>query len=166
MGRYRYNGEYWYRDRVPLLGRMLSWLVSFGGWRMPHWTAAGYSYRWHARHAVRLALRARGHRSRPFAIYHSMCPMTFFGGRLLCQPFGLGWWSRRRQGWYCLHYDFTGTPARMRWYAYRSHDSTPGGADIWYFGAPRDVMRAAQAQHDQMEAWRVEREQRAVAHTR
>lgn len=155
MHPYRNNGEYWYRDVQPLWLRVLRWFVAIGGWSMPHWTTAGYTYRWHG-DAVRRAIRARGHRSRVFAIYSSMCPLTFIGGRLVFQSFGVSWWSRRRQAYYCLHSDHAHT--KRRWYAYRSHNSTPWGADTWYFGAPREVIQAAQAQHDQMVASREARE--------
>lgn len=160
MGRYRYNGEYWYRDRQSLLGLLLRWFVSIGGWQMPHWALEGYTYRWKARHAIRLSLRARGHRSRLFAFYASACPISLFGGRIVLYNFGVDWYSRRRRGWYCLHYGLTGKGTRMRWYAYRSANGTPSNADAWYFGAPLEVERAAQAQHDQMTAAREEREAR------
>jgi hypothetical protein len=163
MGRYRYNGEYWYRDMQSWLGLLLRWFVSIGGWQMPHWTVEGYTYRWKARHAIRLSLRARGHRSWLFALYASACPLSLFGGRITFNNFGVSYWSRRRRAWYCLHYDFTGKNKRMRWYAYRSVNATPWGADTWYFGAPREVLLAAKAQHDQMAAAREEREARLCA---
>lgn len=154
---YKHNGEYWYQDAQPLVKRVRRWLFSCG-WESPHWTRTGYTYRWHARHT--LSLRARGHRSWAFSFYHSLCPLSLFGGRATFQPFGVDWYSRKVQGWYCLHYDFTGEgkDARMRWYAYRSHNATPWGADRWYFGAPRDVVAAAQAQHEQMTTAREQRE--------
>jgi hypothetical protein len=160
--KYKHNSEYWYRDAQPLPKRIRRWFVSCG-WEMPHWTRDGYTYRWKPR--PRLSIRARGHRSWAFAVYSSLCPLSLFGGRATFQSFGVSWWSRRRQAWYCLHYDFTGKgkETRMRWYAYRSHNATPWGADTWYFGAPRDVITAAQAQHDQMAAAREEREKREAA---
>lgn len=146
---YRTNGEYWYRDALPLLSRVRRWVVAFGGWETPHWSSDGYSYRWSVRNKVRLALRARGRRTRTFALYSSLCPVSLFGGRLTFQPFGVNWWSRRRQAWYCLHYGYRGT-ARKRWHAYRSHNATPWGADTWYAGAPVDVIRAATQQAARM----------------
>lgn len=162
MARYRTNGEYWYRDMQPLLKRLRRWLASTG-WETPHWGKDGYSYRWQARHSVGLALRARGHRSRTFALYSSMCPLSLFGGRLTFQPFGVSWYARKVKGWYCLNYDFMGKgkATRKRWYAYRSHNATPWGADTWYFGAPREVVLAAQATHDQRVAASEERELRS-----
>lgn len=124
---------------------------------MPHWTTAGYSYRWNLA-TIRRALRARGHRSRLFAVYSSMCPLTFFGGRVVFQSFGVN--CRARKTYDCLHYDCE--EGYRHWYAYRSCNATPWGADVWYFGVPYEVIQAAQIQHDQMDARRVEREQRIV----
>jgi hypothetical protein len=143
---YRNNGEYWYRDRIGPLARLLMWFVHIAGWHMPHWDARGYSYRWHLP-AIKRAFRARGHRSWAFALYSSMCPLTLFGGRLVFQPFGVS--VSTRTTYYCLHYGHNKT-ARKRWYAYRSSNSTPWGADTWYFGAPKEVIEAAQAQADRM----------------
>lgn len=153
---YRNNGEYWYRDMIPLWMRLFRWFISIGGWQSPHWTQAGYTYRWQARHAIRLALRARGHRSGAFALYSSACPLSFFGGRLTFQPFGVSYWSRRVRGYYCLHWGH----GKQEWTCYRSHDATPSGADTWYVGAPKEVIRLAQAQHDRMDVSRREREER------
>lgn len=159
MKRYKHNGEYWYRDTQSPLALLLRWFVHIGGWHMPHWTTEGYAYRWHLP-AIRRAFSGRGYSSRLFAVYCSMCPISLFGGRFVFQSFGVGYWSRRRQAWYCLHRHKATSP---RWYAYRAVNATPWGADRWYFGTPRDVIAAAQAQHDQMRAAREEREQRATA---
>lgn len=157
---YRNNGEYWYRDVQPLVKRIRRWFVSCG-WESPHWTQDGYTYRWQSR--APLSLRARGHRSRAFAIYSSLCPISLFGGNITFQPFGVSRWSRKRQAYYCLHYDFDDNGTRMRWYAYRSHNATPWGADTWYFGAPANVLRAAEKQHQRMATAREERESREAA---
>jgi hypothetical protein len=144
---YKHNSENWYCDIQPLFKRLRRWFVSCG-WETPYHSRAGYSYRWAPR--PRLSIRARGHRSWAFAVYSSLCPLSLFGGRATFQSFGVNWYSRKVKGYYCLHYDFTGKgkDTRMRWYAYRSHNATPWGADVWYIGAPLDVTRAAQEHHD------------------
>lgn len=155
---YKYNGENWYRDIRPLWMRLLMWVVHVAGWQMPHWTSAGYSYRWNTG-AIRRAVRARGHRSRLFALYSSMCPISILGGRVVCYGFGINWLYRKT--WYCLHRERD--DGHTRWYAYRSRNATPWGADRWYFGAPHEVVAAAQAQADRMTADREARERRAKA---
>lgn len=157
---YRSNSEYWYADRQPLLKRIRRWLVS-SGWETPRWTPAGYTYRWQARRAAGLALRARGHRSRLFALYSSLCPLSLFGGRITFQPFGVSYYSRRVRGWYCLNHGMR--PGGARWYAFRSHNCTPWGADTWYIGAPAEVVRAADQQAAHMSADREQREARDSA---
>lgn len=152
---YKYNGEHWYRDVQPLWMRVFRWFISTG-WDMPHWTRVGYSYRWRGRDAVRLALRARGHRSCPYALYSSLCPISLFGGRLTFQHFGVNYYSRRCKGWYCFHWGH----GKIHWECYRSYNATPRGADRWYIGAPRKVVQAAQAYADRMATDREEREKR------
>ena len=156
---YRANSEYWYADRVGLFKRLRRWFISTG-WESPHWTREGYGYRWKARHTVRLALRARGHRSRAYALYSSLCPLSLLGGRLTFQHFGVNWWSRRCRGWYCLHWGHGKSP---HWECYRSHNATPWAADRWYIGAPVDVVKAANEQAERMAADREQRESRSAA---
>lgn len=152
---YRSNSEYWYVYRVGVLKRLRRWLISTG-WEAPHWTRAGYSYKWQALHSIHLSLRARGHRSRPYAFYISACPLSLFGGRLTFHHFGVDWYSRKRTGWYCLHWG----SGQREWTCYRSHNATPWGADRWYIGAPDEVVRAANAQAEKMTADREHRESR------
>lgn len=156
--KYKYNGEYWYHDRTPLLKRLRRWFLSCG-WETPRWTREGYTYRWQARHCVRLALRARGHRSRAFAFYSSLCPLSLFGGRLTFQDFGAHW--RGRRTYYCLNWINTSGEGPRPWHAYRATNATPWGADTWYFGAPQKVASAAQAQAEKMTADRERRESAA-----
>lgn len=155
MPTYRANSEYWYAYRVPLLKRLRRWFVSTG-WEAPHWARAGYTYVWKARQSVWLAVRARGHRSRAYALYSSLCPLSLFGGRMTFQSFGVNWYSRRRKGWYCLHWGH----GKVHWECYRSHNATPWGADRWYVGAPDEVVKAANAQAERMASDRESREQR------
>lgn len=155
MPTYRSNSEYWYADRAGLLRRLRRWFISTG-WEAPHWTRAGYTYQWKARHSVRLSLRARGHRSQAYAVYSSLCPLSLLGGRITFQHFGVNWYSRRCKGWYCLHWGSSG----RHWECYRSHNATPWGADRWYIGAPDEVVRAANAQAEKMTADREQRESR------
>lgn len=163
MGTYRNNGEGWYHDIQPLLKRLRRWFVTTG-LEMPHHTPAGYSYRWDAPLLkIRRSIRAHPGRAKTFAIYSALCPLSFLGGRITFQHFGVSYYRRRIKGWYCLNYDIVnhGPQWCKRWKCYRSYNATPWGADTWYFGAPREVVQAATQHHEERSAEREQRELQA-----
>ena len=162
MGTYKHNGETWYHDIQPLIKRLRRWLFNTG-LEMPYHTREGYSYRWHAPLAtIRRSIRAYPGRSRLFAVYSALCPLSLFGGRVTFQHFGVSYYRRRVKGYYCLNYDIVnpGPNWKKQWKCYRAANATPWGADRWYFGAPKDVQRAAAQHHAQHTEEREQREKR------
>lgn len=161
---YKNNGENWYHDIQPLAKRARRWLFSTG-LEMPHHSPAGYTYRWdRPLEKVRRSVRLCPGRSKLFGIYSALCPLSLFGGCLTFQPFGVSYYRRRIKGWYCLNYDIVnpGPNWRKRWKCYRSYNATPWGADTWYFGAPKEVQRAAAQHHEQKTEERERREKAAL----
>jgi hypothetical protein len=162
---YKNNGETWYYDIQSIAKRLRRWLFSTG-LETPHHSNAGYTYRWaKPLDTIRRSIRSHPGRSKLFAIYSALCPLSLFGNRITFQHFGVSYYRRRVKGWYCLHYEIAnpGPNWRKRWYCYRSHNATPWGADIWYFGAPKDVQRQALRHHETKAAEREEREMRSKA---
>lgn len=160
---YKNNGEGWYHDIQPIIKQLRRW-VFWTGLETPYHTRAGYSYRWKdVLKTIRRSIRTHPGRSKPFAIYSALCPLSLFGGRITFQPFGVSYYRRRAKGWYCLNYDIVdhGPNWKKRWKCFRSHNATPWGADTWYFGAPKDVQRAAMQHHEQKTEDREQREARA-----
>lgn len=151
MKTYKHNGEEWYCDIQPLLKRVRRWFFSTG-LETPHHTRDGYSYRWEQNvlEKFRRSVRLHPGRSKTFSIYDALCPLSLFGNRITFQHFGVSYYRRRVKGWYCLTYDIVnpGPNWRKRWKCYRSHNATPWGADRWYFGTPKEVIRTASEHHE------------------
>lgn len=154
MRTYQVTDERWYADVTPLLKRVRRWVVSCA-WESPTWTEAGYTYRWRVWRSVGLAQRARGHRSRLFALYSSLCPLALFGHRVVFHHFGID--ISRRRDYLCIHWGHRG---KGDWQIYASRNATPSSAHWWLVGAPSEVQGAADAHHVE----RAERQRQYDAH--
>lgn len=134
----QHNGEHWYHDIRPLWLRVLRWLVWLGGWDEVVWTPQGVTSRLRPRHAIRLALGARGNTTRALAFLDSMTPVALCGHRVVIQRYGLR--ARLRRTYLCISWP---TWSDQRWRIYLSSDSTPASATWWLCGAPAAIVRAA-----------------------
>jgi hypothetical protein len=156
-----YNGEYWYHDIRPPWLRMLRWLVWMGGWEEVIWTPEGVTTRYRPRYAMRLALCARGHRSRRWAVWHSLTPLSLFGHKITFQSFGFHISTRR--GYLCVSWPPHTSPGAAGWRVYWSPNATPSSATWWLSGAPREVQRDADLTCLEHAADRAAREAREAA---
>lgn len=112
----KFNGEFWYEDRTPLLERIATWIIWIGGWRVfrerPVFGRRKLSYL--------TPISLLGHR------------VTFFDwGAQVRVPSG----DHLVVVWRSGHID---TP-----YVYVSADGTPSRAHTWLYGAPGAIERAA-----------------------
>jgi hypothetical protein len=167
MKTYKHNSETWYCDIQPLVKQLRRWVVSIGGLETPYHTRDGYTYRWDKPvEKIRRSIRSHSGRHWLFGAYSTLCPLSLLGGRITFQPFGVSYYRRRIKGWYCLNYDIVnpGPKWSKHWKCYRSHNATPWGADRWYFGAPREIIKAATEHHNMKTLEREIREARDSEH--
>lgn len=66
-------------------------------------------------------------------------PVWFFGERVIFLGWGIE--LRTKSGYWVLTWP---GPNRDLWRLYHSRSATPGDADTWIFGAPREVIKDSQ----------------------
>lgn len=124
MRTYHDNGEYWYYKDWTVSHRIRHWFIWLGGWEKPN--GEGWWFRYPS-----------GSWKRPY-------PVSLLGHRVTFQPWG--WSVRTRHGYLC----YSTEQGHRKFYT--SPDGTPDSAHTWFFGAPSDVVQAADEWRQELDA--------------
>jgi hypothetical protein len=95
METYHYNGEFWYRDRRSLPGRLRRWLIWVGGWEQPDGRGGAswrFSIPWTPEQRIRLA-------PTPVSLFGHRVTFYGWGGNLRLPTGDYLVWSRCDRAW-------------------------------------------------------------------